>query len=86
MALINPHINFNGNAEEAFIFYQSVFGGEFAKIMRFKDLSSPDFPVDESEENKIMYIALPIGSNILMANDVPESMGKTNENEKSRRN
>jgi predicted 3-demethylubiquinone-9 3-methyltransferase (glyoxalase superfamily) len=37
MALINPHINFNGNAEEAFTFYKSVFGGEFAKVMRYKD-------------------------------------------------
>ncbi len=81
MARINPHINFNGNAEEAFNFYRSVFGGEFAKILRFKDLSSPEFPVDESEENKIMHIALPIGKNVLMANDVPECMGKTNENE-----
>ena len=81
MATINPYINFNGNAEEAFIFYKSVFGGEFAKIMRFKDLSSPEFPVAENEANKIMHIALPIGKNFLMANDVPESMGRTNENE-----
>jgi PhnB protein len=81
MATINPHINFNGNAEEAFTFYKSVFGGEFAKIMRFKDLSSTEFPVGENEANKIMHIALPIGKNILMANDVPEFMGKTNENE-----
>ncbi|MGN6532433.1 MAG: VOC family protein [Ginsengibacter sp.] len=82
MPLINPHINFNGNAEEAFIFYKSVFGGEFAKVIRFKDLASPQFPVAEKEENNIMHIALPIGkSNMLMANDVPESMGKTNENE-----
>ncbi len=81
MALINPHINFNGNAEEAFTFYKSVFGGEFALIMRFKELSSPEFPVDEKEANKIMHIALPIGNNVLMANDVPESMGPTNENE-----
>jgi PhnB protein len=81
MAQINPHINFNGNAEEAFTFYKSVFGGEFAKIIRFKDISSPEFPVPENEANKIMHIALPIGKNFLMANDVPESMGKTNENE-----
>ena len=82
MALINPHINFNGNAEEAFTFYKSVFGGEFAKVIRFKDIESPEFPVAENEKNKIMHIALPIGkSNMLMANDVPESMGKTNENE-----
>jgi PhnB protein len=81
MALINPYINFNGNAEEAFTFYKSVFGGEFAMIMRFKDLASPEFPVAENEANKIMHIALPIGKNILMANDVPEIMGRVNENE-----
>lgn len=81
MAQINPHINFNGNAEEAFNFYKSVFGGEFAKIMRFKDMASPEFEVSESEANKIMHIALPIGNNILMANDVPDFLGKTNENE-----
>jgi len=81
MALINPHINFNGNAEEAFNFYKSVFGGEFAKIMRLKDLASPEFPVAGNDANKIMHIALPIGKNILMGNDVPESMGRTNENE-----
>ena len=81
MPLINPHINFNGNAEEAFTFYKSVFGGEFEKIIRFKDISGPDFPVAEREANKIMHIALPIGKNFLMANDVPEIMGRTNENE-----
>ncbi|NUN47077.1 VOC family protein [bacterium] len=81
MASINPHINFNGNAEEAFNFYKSVFGGEFAKIIRFKDLASADFPVAEHEANKIMHIALPIGKSILMANDVPEILGRTNENE-----
>jgi PhnB protein len=79
MAQINPHINFNGNAEEAFTFYQSVFGGEFARIMRFKDLSNPEFPIAEKEANKIMHIALPIGKSILMGNDVP--VGRTNENE-----
>lgn len=82
MALINPHINFNGNAEEAFTFYKSVFGGEFTRIIRFKDISGPEFSVAEKEENKIMHIALPIGkNNMLIANDVPEFMGRVNENE-----
>ncbi len=81
MTTINPHINFNGNAEEAFNFYKSVFGGKFTKVIRFKDLASPEFPVAEKEANKIMHIALPIGKSILMANDVPGSMGRTNENE-----
>jgi len=82
MKAINPWINFNGNAEEAFTFYKSVFGGEFAKIVRFKDISSAEFPVTENDANKIMYIALPIGkNNVLVANDVPEFMGVVNENE-----
>ena len=82
MTTINPWINFNGNAEEAFTFYKSVFGGEFAKIIRFKDLESPEFTIAEKEKNKIMLITLPIGNNnMLMANDVPEILGKVNENE-----
>jgi PhnB protein len=81
MASINPHINFNGNAEEAFNFYKSVFGGEFTQIIRFKDLASTEFPVPEYEANKIMHIAFPIGNSVLMANDVPEILGRTNENE-----
>jgi len=79
---INPWINFNGNAEEAFTFYQSVFGGEFTKVTRFKDVATVEFPVPGSEANKIMQIVLPIGSaNVLIGNDVPEFMGKVNENE-----
>jgi len=82
MKAINPWINFNGNAEEAFNFYKSVFGGEFKKVIRFKDLASAEFPVAEHEEDKIMHISLPIGNNnLLIANDVPEIMGRTNENE-----
>ncbi len=81
MATINPYINFNGNAEEAFTFYKSVFGGEFGKITRFRDISSAEFPVDEKDANKIMRIELPIGKNILIANDVPESLGPVNEME-----
>ena len=81
MATINPHINFNGNAEEAFNFYKSVFGGAFTKIIRFKDLSIPEHSIAESEANKIMHIALPIGNSILMANDVPDFLGRVNENE-----
>ncbi|RPE12556.1 VOC family protein [Chitinophaga lutea] len=82
MRTINPWINFNGNAEEAFTFYKSVFGGEFKKIIRFKDLANDEFPVAEAEANKLMYIALPIGKqNVLIANDVPEFMGRVNESE-----
>lgn len=83
MANINPYIMFNGNAEEAFNFYKLVFGGEFATVVRFKDLpSDPSHKLNEIDANKIMHIALPIcKTNVLMANDVPTSMGVLNENE-----
>ena len=68
MPQINPHYNFNGNAEEAFNFYKSVFGGEFEKVVRFKDLKSDDFQVSDDEADKIMHISLPIGGNTLLAN------------------
>ena len=81
MARIDPHINFNGNAEEAFTFYKSVFGGEFKQIVRMKDISTAEHPVAAEDIDKIMHIALPIGTNLLMGNDVPSFLGKTNENE-----
>lgn len=82
MTTLNPWINFNGNAEAAFTFYKSVFGGEFLKVVRFKDIASDEFPVPEKEANKIMYIALPIGNGVmLIANDVPEMLGRVNERE-----
>jgi len=82
MRAINPWINFNGNAEEAFTFYKSVFGGAFTKIVRFKDLAGDEFPIAEDDANKIMYICLPVGkNNVLIANDVPGFMGRVDENE-----
>lgn len=82
MTTLSPWINFNGNAEEAFNFYKSVFGGDFTKVVRFKDLASSEFQVDEKEADKIMQIILPIsGTNVLIGNDVPEFMGKVNESE-----
>lgn len=81
MPQINPYLHFNGNAEEAFLFYQKVFGGEFAAIKRFKDFASPEQPFPVEEENKIMHIGLPIGGNYLMGSDTPASMGKHSEKE-----
>ncbi len=82
MASINPYIHFNGNAEEAFTFYKSVFGGDFATIVRFKDMKFEGAPNFEKEAEKIMHIALPIGKhNMLMGSDTPEQLGTHNEME-----
>lgn len=82
MAKLNPYLHFNGNAEEAFLFYQSVFGGNFSTVVRFKDMPMENNQISESEADNIMHIALPIGKNdVLMGSDTPEFMGKHNENE-----
>ena len=82
MATVNVYLTFNGTCRQAFEFYKSVFGGEFAKIVRFRDLASDEFQVPENEANKIMTIALPLGKhNMLLGNDVPEFMGQVSETE-----
>jgi PhnB protein len=79
---IHPHIHFNGNTEEAFEFYRSVFGGSFSRLMRFKELNNPDFSFPEEEWEKIMLIRLPIGgSTLLSGSDVPNFLGVVNEAE-----
>jgi PhnB protein len=82
MAQIHPYIHFNGNAEEAFTFYKSVFGGEFSRVMRFKDLNIAGSISLESEAEKIMHIALPIGKHhFLLGSDTPQALGTHNLNE-----
>jgi PhnB protein len=76
MAIVNPYLNFNGNTEEAFNFYRSVFGGEFSGLMRFKDAPVGD-KMSPEDQQKIMHIALPVGNGVvLMATDFVESMGQ----------
>jgi len=75
MAQINPYLNFPGTTEEAFNFYKSVFGGEFAMLQRFGDTPEAD-KVPAGIRNKIMHVSLPIGKgNVLMATDAVEEMG-----------
>ncbi len=82
MIRINPHIHFNGNAEEAFLFYQTIFGGAFTRVVRYKDLSDFGVQFAEKEFNKIMHLALPIGSaSVLTGSDVPDILGQVSENE-----
>ena len=76
MIKINPYLNFFGNAEVVFDFYQSIFGGEFASKMKFKDMPfEGQDKMSEESLNKIMHIALPIGNDILMGSDSLEERG-----------
>ena len=74
MTSINPYLNFAGNTEEAFKFYQSVFGGEL-NLMRFSDTPEAG-NMPPTVKDKVMHASLPIGNNnYLMATDACEEMG-----------
>ncbi len=79
MTTVNIYLTFNGNCEEAFNFYKSVFGGEFGYVARFGEMppqeGMPSIP--DSEKNKIMHISLPISKEtMLMGCDSSEALGE----------
>ncbi len=70
MAAVNPYLMFNGTCEEAFLFYKSVFGGEFPYIGKYKDAPAEEGEqLSEEAQNRIMHVSLPIGKTILMGSD-----------------
>lgn len=79
MTTVNPYLVFNGNCEEAFLHYKSVFGGEFSYIGRFNEMPASEdggcTEVSEKDANRIMHVSLPIGGTILMGSDSNEQSG-----------
>ena len=67
MTKLNPYLSFKGTCEEAFNFYKSVFGSEFLYLGRFRDMpENPDYPIEESDKEKIMHISLPISNETVL--------------------
>jgi PhnB protein len=77
MTKLNVYLNFAGNTKEAFDFYRTVFGGDFTSVFRFKDMPMQGVNLPKGDEDKLMHISLQIGKqDLLMASDVPESLGR----------
>ena len=76
MATFHIYLNFEGTTEEAFTLYQSVFGGEFALVQRYKDMPEEVCgPMAAEDKEKIMHMALRVGQTVLMGTDAIEGMG-----------
>jgi PhnB protein len=78
MARVSIYLNFPRHTEEAFLFYQSIFGGEFTGGITRMGGPAPEGmpPLDEADKNLVMHVELPIlGGFVLMGTDAPESMG-----------
>lgn len=74
---VHPYFNFEGQTEEAFEFYKSVFGGEYKDMVRFKDMPMEGMQIPESDMNKIMHVSIPLGKDtILMGTDTLPALGQ----------
>ncbi len=76
MKAIGIYLNFEGKTEEAFTFYKSVFGGEFASLQRYKDMPGSE-KVKAADKDKLLHVALPLGKTgvTLMGSDSIEGFG-----------
>jgi PhnB protein len=77
MKAVNITLLFDGQAEAAFNFYKSVFGGEFSYVQRLKDMPSPQ-PMSDEEGNKILHLSFPIGNSVISGMDTPAGRGPVN--------
>ncbi|AQX05496.1 VOC family protein [Elizabethkingia meningoseptica] len=77
MPKLNPYLNFDGKAEEAFNFYKSVFGGEFLGEVHKMGNAPGTENLSEEAKNRVMHIALPVGGDLLMASDIVPEFGQS---------
>ena len=73
--MLSTYLNFNGNCREAFEFYRSVFGGEFAVFETFRGMPPGDVNIPKEEIDHVMHVSYPVGTSVLMGSDVPSGFG-----------
>lgn len=66
MITINPYIYFDGNCEEAFNFYESVFHKEISSISKYKDVPKPKRNIFKESDEKIMHVTLPLSKETML--------------------
>ncbi len=72
MKAVNHYLNFDGETEEAFNFYRSVFGGEFRELQRFDQMPSEN-PLPDHLKKRILHVSLPLeNGSLLMGSDTME--------------
>jgi len=74
---INITLIFNGQTEEVFEFYKSIFGTEYISFQRMRDMPGAP-PMSAEDGEKVLYASLPVGSSVLMGMDMPAQRGQVN--------
>ena len=70
---LSVYLTFDGECEDAFAHYKSIFGGDYAMMSRFSD-GPPDMGVPKEAGNRIMHVSLPVGDSVLMGSDNVKGM------------
>lgn len=72
---VNPYLNFNGQCEEAFRFYETALGGKIAGLFHFgQSPMAGHFGADW--DGKVMHVSLNVDDQTILGSDVPEKYYK----------
>jgi PhnB protein len=66
---LDIYVNYRGNCEEAFRFYEQHLGGKINGIVRHGEMPNPNVPADW--QDKVLHARMEIGGTVLMGADVP---------------
>ncbi len=75
---LNVYLNFQGQTEEAVLFYAKGFGGQTPRILKYGDMpANPNFPIPEEAKGFVMHTELNIGEQVIRISDVLPNMPYT---------
>lgn len=68
---LNTYLNFGGNCEQAFRFYEKHLGGKLGMITTWDQMPNPSKNVPPGMEKAVLHARIELGGTVLMGSDVP---------------
>ena len=68
---LDIYVNYRGNCEQAFRFYEQHLGGRITEIARHGEQPNPNVPADWKD--KIVHARLELGGTVVMGADIPQA-------------
>ena len=68
---LDVYVNYRGNCEQAFSFYEQHLGGRALSVTRHGDQPNPNIPAEWRE--KVLHARIEIGTGVLMGADIPNA-------------
>lgn len=65
------YLNFSGNCEEAFKFYEANLGGKILGMMKWSNMPAAEKHTPPGMKNKVLHVRMALGETYIMASDVP---------------